>query len=33
MEETKEIHILRVLRHERNWADILSQKAKYAYPQ
>lgn len=33
MEETKEIHILRVLRHKRNWADILSQKAKYAYPQ
>ena len=32
MEETKEIHILRVLRHERNRADILLQKAKYTYP-
>ena len=28
----KEIHILRVLRHERNWADILLQKVKYTYP-
>lgn len=28
----KEIHILRVLRHKRNWADILLQKAKYTYP-
>lgn len=28
----KEIHILIVLRHERNWDDILLQKAKYTYP-
>ena len=33
IEQTQEIHILRVLRSERNWANILTQKAKYTYPQ
>ena len=29
MEETKEIHILRVLRHERDWENILLQRSTY----
>ena len=29
MEETKEIHILRVLRHERDWENILLQTSVY----
>ena len=32
MEETKEIHILRVLRHERDWENILLQRSTYTYP-
>ena len=32
MEQTKEIHILRVLRHERDWEHILSQRLTYTYP-
>ena len=30
-EMKKEIHILRVLREERNWREILSQKRNYTY--
>ena len=33
MEETKEIHILRVLRHERDWENILLQRSTYTYPE
>ena len=32
-EETKEIHILRVLRHERDWENILLQRSTYTYPE
>ena len=32
-EETKEIHILRVLRHERDWENILLQISTYTYPE
>ena len=31
--ETKEIHILRVLRHERDWENILLQRSTYTYPE
>ena len=33
MEETKEIHILRVLRHEQDWENILLQRSTYTYPE
>ena len=33
MEETKEIHILRVLRHERDSENILLQRSTYTYPE
>lgn len=32
MEETKEVHVLRVLREDRDWEHILSQKQNYTYP-
>lgn len=31
-EKQKEIHILRVLRSERNWKKILHQQSNYTYP-
>ena len=33
MEETKEIHTLRVLRHEQDWENILLQRSTYTYPE
>ena len=33
MEETKEIHILRVLRHEQDWENVLLQRLTYTYPE
>lgn len=32
MEQPREIHVLRVLREERDWNNILSQKHNYTYP-
>lgn len=32
MEKTKEIHILRVLRHEQDWENTLLQRSNYTYP-
>lgn len=31
-EPEKEIHILRVLREERNWKEILTKQQRYTYP-
>ena len=33
MEHTQEIHILRVLREERNWTRVLEQEQNYTYPE
>lgn len=32
MEQKKEVHILRVLREERNWQHILNETQNYTYP-
>lgn len=32
IEETKEVHVLRVLREERNWKHILNRTQAYTYP-
>lgn len=32
VEEKKEVHILRVLREERNWQNILKKTKSYTYP-
>ena len=31
-EQTHEIHVLRVLRHERDWQNILARNSRYTYP-
>lgn len=33
MKQRKEIHILRVLRHERDWENILLKESTYTYPE
>ena len=33
LEEDGKIHILRVLRHERDWENILLQRPTYTYPE
>ena len=33
MEHTQEIHILRVLREERDWTRVLEQEPNYTYPE
>ena len=33
MEHTQEIHILRVLREERDWTRVLEQEPNYIYPE
>ena len=33
VQKEKEIHVLRVLREERNWHRILNQSQKYTYPE
>lgn len=32
MEEKQEVHVLRVLREERNWRNILKKTNSYTYP-
>ena len=33
LEPAREIHVLRVLRHERDWESILTQRSLYTYPE